>query len=94
MTTPTGSVPGRIFMSYRHDDTAYPAAWLYKLLTSRFGNTQVFRVVPVLVEGARMPRADELPASLAVLTRRQALELSPNRFDTASERLIGALELT
>jgi hypothetical protein len=35
------------------------------------------RVIPILVEGARMPRAVELPASLAGLVRRQALELSP-----------------
>jgi hypothetical protein len=34
------------------------------------------RVIPVLVDGARMPRADELPDSLAALVRRQALELS------------------
>jgi hypothetical protein len=157
MTAPTGSVPSWIFMSYRRDDTAYPAAWLYKLLASHFGNSQVFkdvnsielgvdfvevitaavgfcdvllaligdrwlsvtgpdgrrrlddpgdfvrleieaalarniRVVPILVEGARMPRADELPASLAMLTRRQALELSPNQFDAESERLISALD--
>jgi hypothetical protein len=28
-----------------------------------------------------MPRAEELPAGLAGLARRQALELSPNRFE-------------
>ena len=35
------------------------------------------RVIPVLVDGARMPRADELPPSLAPLAGRQALQLSP-----------------
>jgi hypothetical protein len=32
------------------------------------------RVIPVLVEGAKMPRADELPESLVPLTRRHAFE--------------------
>jgi len=50
------------------------------------------RVIPILVAGARMPRADELPVSLAKLVRRQALELDPNRFDT--QRLISVLERT
>ena len=38
------------------------------------------RVVPVLVQGARMPDADELPASLAELARRNALEVSDARW--------------
>lgn len=33
------------------------------------------RVVPILVSGARMPRADDLAPTLARLARRQALEL-------------------
>ena len=157
MTASTGNVPGRIFMSYRREDTAYPAGWLYDRLTGHFARGQVFkdidsielgdnfvevittavgtcdvllaligdrwltvtgqdgrrrldnpdnfvrleieaalardvRVIPILVEGARMPRAHELPASLAKLTRRQALELSPNRFDVDTRRLLRVLE--
>jgi hypothetical protein len=51
-------------------------------------------VIPVLVDGARMPSADELPSSLAGLVRRQALELRPTYFDTDFERLVGVLERT
>ena len=47
------------------------------------------RVVPILVDGARMPRADELPPDLAPITRRQAVEISPVGFNT--ERLIASL---
>src|SRR5215471_11922820 len=159
MTVSTGHVPGRIFMSYRREDTDYPAAWLYERLASHFSGNQVFkdidsielgddfveeittavqscevllaliglrwltaadrdgqrrlddpndfvrveieaaltrgvRVIPVLVEGARMPRADELPASLAKLIRRQALELSPSRFHFDTQRLLKVLERT
>ena len=159
MTVSTGTVPGRIFMSYRREDTDYPAAWLYGLLASQFSGDQVFkdvdsielgedfvevittavescevllalighrwltaadrdgrrrlddpndfvrveieaalarnvRVIPVLVEGARMPGAGELPASMAGLTRRQALELSPSRFDLDTQRLLRVLERT
>ena len=39
------------------------------------------RVIPVLVDGARMPRLEELPPSMGGLVRRQALELSPSRFE-------------
>ena len=52
------------------------------------------RIIPVLVEGARMPHADELPASLAKLVRRQALELSPSRFDLDTQRLLRVLDRT
>ena len=159
MTASAGNVPGRIFMSYRREDTAYPACWLYDRLAGHFARSQVFkdidsielgddfvevittavgscdvllaligdrwltvtgqdgrrrldnrddfvrleieaalardvRVIPILVEGARMPRADELPASLSKLARRHALELSPSRFDVDTGRLLRVLERT
>ena len=159
MTESTGSAPGRIFMSYRREDTAYPAGWLYDRLTSHFGGSQIFkdidsielgddfvemitsavgscdvllaligsrwltitdrdgrrrldnpgdfvrveveaalarkvRVIPILVDGAHMPPAHELPASLAGLAHRQALELSPNRFANDTARLLRVLDRT
>jgi hypothetical protein len=45
------------------------------------------RVVPVLVHGARMPRAEELPPELADLARRNALELSDARWSYDVDRL-------
>ena len=157
-----GSIPaasGRIFISYRREEAAYPAAWLYGRLADRFGGDQVFkdvdsiqlgddfveviasavgscdvllaligdewlaiideegrrridnsddfvrleieaaftrkvRVIPILIGGARLPRADELPASLAKLARRQPLELSPSRFDFDTSRLLKVLDRT
>ncbi|MDQ2962406.1 MAG: choice-of-anchor D domain-containing protein [Pseudomonadota bacterium] len=50
------------------------------------------RVVPVLVEGAVMPRADQLPPDLAPLTRRQAVELSHKQWDATTAELIRTLE--
>ena len=159
MTASTGNVPGRIFMSYRREDTAFPAGWLYDRLAGHFGRDQVFkdidsielgddfievittavgscdvllaliggrwltitgqdgrrrldnpddfvrleieaalarnvRVIPILVDEARMPTADELPASLAKLARRQALELSPARFEADTQRLLRVLDRT
>lgn len=150
---------GRIFISYRREETAYPAGWLFDRLADHFGEAQVFkdvdsiepgddfveritaavgscdvllaligdqwltttdptgrrrlddpndfvrleveaalsrnvRVVPVLVGQARMPRSDELPASLATLVRRQALELTPSRFEADFGRLLRVLDRT
>ena len=150
---------GRIFISYRREETAYPAGWLYDRLADRFGGGQVFkdvdsiqlgddfvevvtravgscdvllaligdrwltitdehgrrrlddpddfvrleieaaltrnvRVIPILVDGARMPNADELPDILVKLVRRQALELSPARFEFDTSRLFDVLDWT
>ena len=46
------------------------------------------RVIPVLVEGAVMPREGQLPEELKTLVRRQALAISNDRFGTDSERLV------
>jgi TIR domain len=157
-----GPIPpgaGRIFISYRREETSYPAAWLYDRLAQRFGSGQVFkdvdsiqlgddfvevihravgscdvllaligdqwltitdrhgrrrldnpddfvrleieaaltrnvRVIPILVEDAPMPRPEELPESLTRLVRRQALELSPERFEFDTNRLLRVLEST
>lgn len=53
--------------------------------------TRNVRVIPVLVEGARMPRSDELPATLAPLSRRHAHELTSGRFNRDTDILIAAL---
>lgn len=49
------------------------------------------RVVPVLLDGALMPRTADLPADLQPLLRRQALELDFRRFDADIARLVGSL---
>jgi len=157
MADATAPSLGRVFISYRREDTAYAAGWLYDRLVDRLGRDQIFkdidsielgddwvevigaavgscdvllaligdqwltiddaqgrnrldnpedfvrleieaalarhiRVIPVLVEGATMPGVDELPASLSKLTRRQALELSPNSFDFDTTRLLEQLD--
>lgn len=139
---------GRIFISYRRQETAWPARQLYEVMISRFGADQVFkdvdninpgddfverltqavgscdillaligrqwleitdatgqrriddpadfvrleistalgrgvRVIPILVDGAAMPRPEALPEDLAALSRRQAVPLDPVTFDTS-----------
>jgi hypothetical protein len=44
--------------------------------------TRNIPVLPVLVQGAQMPTADELPQELKALARRQAIELSESRWET------------
>ena len=151
-------VPGSvgIFISYRREDAAYPAGWLFERLASHFGprifkdvdsiqlgddfvekiNSAVescvvmlavigkkwlsvtnsegrrrlddpadfvrleievalvrnIRVIPVLVDGARMPHAAELPSTLEKLARRQALELSSHHFNADASRLLRVLD--
>jgi hypothetical protein len=159
MSAATAETHGRVFISYRRDDTAYPASWLYERLVSHLGRDNIFkdvdsiepgddfvevintaagscdvllamigdrwltitdqigqrrldnrsdfvrleieaaltrnvRVIPVLVGGARMPHADELPASMAKLARRHALELSPVHFTAETARLLKILDKT
>jgi WD40 repeat protein len=159
MTASIPAVQRRIFISYRREETAYAAGWLFDRLAGHFGEGQVFkdvdsiqlgddfvevitaavgscdvllaligdrwltitdeegrrrldnpddfvrleieaalarnvRVIPILVEGATMPSADLVPPSLARLVRRNALELSPNRFSFDTGRLLKVLEST
>ena len=48
-------------------------------------------MIPILVDNARMPRANQLPPTLAPLDRRNAVEINPI-FDT--RRLIIAVQKT
>jgi hypothetical protein len=151
--------PGRIFISYRRAESAYPTGWLYERLASHFGREDIIRdidsiepgddfvdvigravascdvmlvvigirwtsiedvdgrrrldipddfvrreieaalerdirVIPILVDGATMPRNEQLPPSLVKLSRRQALELSPQRFQYDTDRLLRVLDKT
>jgi tetratricopeptide (TPR) repeat protein len=48
-------------------------------------------VVPVLVDGARMPKASELPDSLKPLARRQAIQVRHTNFNSDAEGLVKRL---
>lgn len=157
MTLSANGAPAWIFISYRREDAAYPAAWLFDRLIGHYGRSEVFkdvdsiepgddfldviaaavgscdvllaligsrwltvtgpdgqrrlddpgdvvrleieaalardvRVIPLLVDGARMPGVGELPGCMAALAHRHALELSPVRFDADTRRLLRALD--
>jgi allophanate hydrolase subunit 1 len=157
MPDSTALSAGRVFISYRREDTAWQALPLFDRLAHRYGSGQIFkdvdsiqlgddfvqkittavascdvllaligeqwltitdehgtarldhpddyvrleieaaltrniRVIPILVAGARMPRPDQLPPSLAKLVRRHALELSPSHFESDISRLQNALD--
>jgi hypothetical protein len=149
---------GRVFISYRRQETAWPARQLYDLLAAELGADRVFkdvdniepgddfvervesavascdvllaligpqwltitdstgarrlddpedfvrlevetaltrddiRVIPILVDNAKMPSPQELPQALAALTRRQAVEINPVNFDI--RRLLRVLNNT
>lgn len=50
--------------------------------------TRNIRVIPVLIEGARMPQASELPDALKPLARRQAAEIRHASFGRDAEALV------
>jgi TIR domain len=148
---------GRVFISYRRDDTASAAGWLSDRLAGHLGRQQVFKdvdsiplgddaaqviaaavascdafvvlvgrrwltasgpdgtrrladpndfvrleiesalardvcVIPVLIDGARMPQPGELPPSLAALAARPPLEFSQNRLEADTMRLLQVLD--
>lgn len=49
-------------------------------------------IIPVLVDGARMPNRDELPPALADLANRQAMRIAHESFAADSARLIQTIE--
>ena len=49
-------------------------------------------IIPVLLDGARMPRPEELPESIAALSRRQAVSIRHAQFSHDAEPLIERLE--
>ena len=148
---------GRVFISYRRQESSGLAGRLYDRLAARFGDDQVFmdvdtialgvdfaevitqavsscevllavigprwlsatdedgrrrlddpddlvrleiaaalerdiRVIPILVEGAVMPRRQQLPEALAGLARRNALFLRHESFRADAERRLAAVE--
>jgi hypothetical protein len=68
-----------------------PQDWVRVEVASALANPNV-RVIPVLVHGASMPYADELPEDLRELSYRNALELSNSRFQHDARRLAEAIE--
>jgi uncharacterized membrane protein YhaH (DUF805 family) len=50
------------------------------------------RVIPVLVDGASMPRASDLPPSLEALSRRNAFEIAHHRFAADCDDLAMAIK--
>ena len=51
MGASTSADPGRIFISYRREDSAFPAGWLYDRLCARFGRDYVFKDVDSIDPG-------------------------------------------
>jgi hypothetical protein len=153
----SAAASGRVFISYRRQESSGMAGRLYDRLAARFGDDQVFMdvdaialgvdfaevisqavstcevlvavmgprwltvtdedgrrrlddpddivrleiaaalerdipVIPILVEGAVMPRRQQLPEALAGLARRNALSLRHESFRSDADRLLTAIE--
>lgn len=49
-------------------------------------------IIPVLVQGASIPRVEQLPETLHALAQRNAIELSDTRWEADVDRLVASLE--
>jgi hypothetical protein len=56
MTASTPAATGRIFISYRREETAYPAGWLFDRLVEHLGQGQVFKDVDSIQLGDDLSR--------------------------------------
>jgi hypothetical protein len=61
-------------------------------LETRSALARNVQVIPVLVEGAGMPRKDELPDEVSALAERQAIELRDTHWNNDIQALIAKLE--
>ena len=152
------TVPVKVFINYRHEDTEEAAARLYDLLAGRFGAENVFfdrrtlgagtewleqikvhgadsgvflaligrmwvsrlderrrihpgdpedfvqlelelalgrwpgKVIPILVNRATMPRAEQMPKAIRALAGIQAMPLRPLSFEEDFEKLTATIE--
>ncbi len=68
-----------------------PSDWVRQEIEAGLARDGV-RVVPVLVQGAALPRVERLPESIQPLIRRQAIEISDARFHVDMSALLGGLE--
>jgi hypothetical protein len=68
-----------------------PGDWVRVEIESALRRPKVL-VIPVLIDGARMPRVEQLPGDLAQLSMRQAVEITATGFDTQVGTLITTLQ--
>ena len=66
-----------------------PADWIRQEIATALQRD--IRVIPVLLEGAPLPEADDLPADMQALVRRQALDLADGRWRGDLQRLVETL---
>lgn len=63
-------------------------------LEVRAALTRNIPTIPVLILDAKLPKAEQIPADLQPLLRRQALSVREDSFDAGMHKLIGALEVS
>jgi hypothetical protein len=83
------SATGRWHRGRHLDD---PQDWVRREIAAALERN--IRVVPVLVEGARMPSPDELPEDVEMLARRHAVQLSETAWTPQLDQLIDSLAAT
>ena len=85
-------VIGPRWLGYREDRTARindQSDWVRLEVSSAL--KRKIRVIPVLVDGASLPKEEELPEDLKTLLKRQSYELSNKRWQYDVDRLIDFL---
>jgi TIR domain len=68
-----------------------PEDWVRVEIVSALEAGAAKRVIPVLVPGGEMPRADDLPAALGPLARKQAVRITLERFKADAQGLVSQI---
>lgn len=68
-----------------------PEDWVRVEIASALEAGTKKRVIPVLVPGGEMPRAEDLPPDLAALVRKQAVRITLERFRSDTQGLVSQI---
>jgi hypothetical protein len=96
----------KVFISYRRDDSAGYAGRVRDRLERELGRDLLFMdvdaiplgtrrdipVIPILLDGARIPKADQLPEELKELASRNGMDIRHASFHDDMNRLIRGLK--
>jgi hypothetical protein len=81
-----------VYEQVPRERSGYWRSWLWVRVEIATALNCTIQVIPVLVDGAFMPRSGDLPDDLKLLARRNALVVNHDNFDADFRRLVTAIK--